>query len=79
MINGAGAYLYIGDRDDKKFSNKKFKEMCYEDEEFYDILTDTAIKVLKEMISYNNGLSDSLESKPVRRLTTSAILNKLDS
>lgn len=80
MINGAGAYLYIGDRDDKKFSNKKFKEMCYEDEEFYNILVDTAIKVLKEMISYNNGLSDDPNtSKPVRRLTTSAILNKLDS
>lgn len=51
-VNGAGAFLYINDRSDKKFSNKKFKEMLYEDEEFYNIVYSEAINILKEMISY---------------------------
>ena len=75
-INGAGAYLYIDDRDDKKFSNKKFKELCMEDDEFYDILVEKSIEVLKDMVSYNNGFENV---KPVRRLTSSIVLSKLNS
>ena len=75
-INGAGAYLYIDDRDDKKFSSKKFKELCMEDDEFYDILVDKSIEVLRDMVSYNNGFENV---KPVRRLTSNIVLSKLNS
>lgn len=75
-INGAGAYLYIDDRDDKKFSNKKFKELCMEDDEFYDILVDKSIEVLRDMVSYNNGFENV---KPVRRITSNIVLSKLNS
>ena len=46
-VNGAGAYLYIGEHSDKKFSQKKFKEKLREDPEFYKIFMEASMKVLK--------------------------------
>ena len=47
-IGGAGAYLYIGDRSDKKFAQKNFKEKLKTDPEFKQIFNET---VLNEMIT----------------------------
>lgn len=47
-INGAGAYLYIGDRSDIKFSQKTFKEKLHESSELRDIFMKEVIALLKE-------------------------------
>lgn len=71
-INGAGAYLYIGDRDDIKFSQKSFKEKLREDPELRQIFINEVISVLKEeldsndkdeeVISRDNSLTDDILS-----------------
>ena len=50
-INGAGAYLYIGDRSDIKFSQKKFKEKLRENEEFRKIFMEACFEVLQTLIN----------------------------
>lgn len=47
-INGAGAYLYIGDRSDIKFSQKNFKEKIQENPELRQIFIEEVISLLKE-------------------------------
>lgn len=47
-INGAGAYLYIGDRDDIKFSQKTFKDKLKELPELREIFIKEVIALLKE-------------------------------
>lgn len=49
-INGAGAFLYIGDRSDFKFSQKKFKEKLSENQEFKQIFMDEVKDVLSQII-----------------------------
>lgn len=49
-INGAGAYLYIGDHSDHKFSQKNIlKEL--KDPEFAKIFMDASFEVLETLIS----------------------------
>ncbi len=45
-VNGAGAYLYIGDRNDIKFSQKAFKEKLKSDPELQEIFMKEVISVL---------------------------------
>ena len=66
-INGAGAYLYIGDHDDKKFSQKNLKQKLAEDPEFAQIFISEAVEVLKGMVSedvrseaHSYGISNSI-------------------
>ena len=66
-INGAGAYLYIGNHDDKKFSQKNLKQKLVEDPEFAQIFISEAVEVLKGMVSedvrseaHSYGLSNSI-------------------
>ena len=51
LVNGAGAYLYFGDRSDMKFSQKQFKKKLHEDEEFKKVFMEYAISALEELIS----------------------------
>lgn len=51
MIRGAGAYFYIGDRSDYKFSQKSLKEKLRESPEFRDIFTTAALNILKEKLA----------------------------
>lgn len=50
LINGAGAYLYIGDRSDLKFSQKNFKQKLIESSEFAQLFISTCMEVLKKDI-----------------------------
>lgn len=49
-VNGAGAYLYIGDRDDMKFAQKNFKTKLRESEEFRNVFMSEVANCLKEII-----------------------------
>ena len=46
-VNGAGAFLYIGDRSDMKFAQKNLKDKLAENEEFRMVFMQEAINVLK--------------------------------
>ena len=50
-INGAGAYLYIGDHSNKKFAQKNFKSKLYEDPDFRNIFIDECITVLHNSLN----------------------------
>lgn len=56
FVNGAGAYLYIGDRSDKKFAQRNLKTKLKEDLEFREIFVETAYEMLSTLI---NKPSDS--------------------
>lgn len=70
LVNGAGAYLYIGDRSDIKFSQKQFKKKLREDTEFQKIVTSYTIEALQSIIYdageveeyHNDGSFDITES-----------------
>ena len=61
-INGAGAYLYIGDRSDIKFSQKMFKTKLSESPELQEIFAEYCMKALSELI--NDSGEDEMEDKP---------------
>ena len=50
-INGAGAYLYIGDRSDIKFAQKNFKTKLIENEELQQVFAEYSMKALTELIN----------------------------
>lgn len=50
-INGAGAYLYIGDHSDMKFSQKNLKEKLHTDPEFAKVFINEAIETLKTLVT----------------------------
>ena len=49
-INGAGAYLYIGDRSDIKFRQSEIKEKLLTNKEFAQIFSEACMDCLKELI-----------------------------
>lgn len=49
-LNGAGAYLYLSDRNDIKFSQKNFKQKLLENKELQQLFMDEVIHVLKSML-----------------------------
>ena len=51
-VNGAGAYLYFGDRDDKKFSQKQFKNKLITDPEFLEIFETECVAFLYNELTY---------------------------
>ena len=51
LINGAGAYLYLGDRNDIKFSQKQFKEKLNTNMEFRAIFNSVVLEEMKTMLS----------------------------
>lgn len=54
LVNGAGAYLYLKDRNDIKFSQKQFKNKLGEDAEFRKLFMEVALEALEELI-YDPG------------------------
>ena len=50
-INGAGAYLYIGDRSDIKFAQKNFKEKLNENPELQQVFLEECYKALMTLIN----------------------------
>lgn len=50
MINGAGAYLYLKDRSDMKFSQKQFKTKLVESEEFRQLFMEVSLEALQQLI-----------------------------
>ena len=54
LVNGAGAYLYLKDRNDIKFSQKQFKNKLVEVEEFRKLFMEVALEALEELI-YDPG------------------------
>lgn len=50
LVNGAGAYLYLKDRSDMKFSQKQFKDKLVKDEEFRKVFMEVALEALNELI-----------------------------
>ena len=48
-VNGAGAFLYIGDRSDMKFAQKNLKEKLAENDEFRQVFMQEALDVLKSI------------------------------
>lgn len=63
-INGAGAYLYIGDHSDKKFRQSELKEKLATDEEFASIFINEAISVLKEKVNDSPDFLDDINAHP---------------
>lgn len=51
LVNGAGAFLYFGDRSDMKFAQKNFKTKLRTDPEFRKLVMETAIPALRELIT----------------------------
>lgn len=68
LINGAGAYLYVGDRADHKFSQKEFKRKLMNEEEFRNIVSAAVIPILQQLVYDvqqepllgNSGVSQSI-------------------
>ena len=54
-VNGAGAYLYIGDKSDIKFSQKNFKEKLRESPELRKAFIDEAMDMLKQELEDNSN------------------------
>lgn len=71
-VNGAGAYLYLADRDDKKFSQKQFKHKLATDQDFLNIFIEECYKYLYDELSYLEDISKLQVSS-----TTSSILDRV--
>ena len=61
-INGAGAYLYIGDHDEKKFRQSELKEKLATDPEFAQIFMDEAIDCLKSKVNDTPDFLDDINA-----------------
>ena len=75
MVNGAGAYLYLGDRSDMKFSQKQFKAKLQENEEFQKVFLETALQALQTIINDPGEPEEYKESN--RYSATDAILSAI--
>lgn len=58
LVNGAGIGLYLGDRSDLKFSQKKLKEKLRTKEEFRKVFVSYCIQELQSLI-YDPGANDT--------------------
>lgn len=58
-VKGAGAYLYLGDRDDMKFSQRQFKDKLSENEEFRKLFVSEVQEVLKSIVESGPELVES--------------------
>lgn len=60
-VGGAGAYLYIGDRSDIKFSQKAFKEKLNSDPELQEIFMKEVIDVLTSQLDSGDKTDQNME------------------
>lgn len=73
-VNGAGAYLYLGDRSDKKFSQKNFKELLNTDPEFVEVFIEEVINHLQGELAEYERLKNLPKSK-----ATNMIIDRIRS
>lgn len=71
-VKGAGAYLYFGDRDDKKFSQKQFKSKLINDPEFLNIFETECVTFLYNELAQLEEAT-KLQSSPA----TMSIMDKI--
>ena len=64
-INGAGAYLYIGDRSDMKFSQKAFKQKLNDNVELQDVFMKEVIDVLTTQLDNADIEQDSVNNTDI--------------
>lgn len=74
MINGAGAYLYIGEHSDMKFSQKGLKDKLRNEPEFRSMFIHEAMIMLKALLD-KNDIEDSVTT--VDNYSISNEINKL--
>lgn len=72
-VNGAGAYLYFGDRSDIKFAQKNFKQKLQENPELQEVFITEAYKALMTLI--NDPGEDEEYSNKFN--LTNALMNKM--
>ena len=75
-INGAGSFLYIGDRSDIKFSQRKFKETLYSNADLQKVFADTCYEVLKTLLAPVDELGYMEEEDVAQFNISAAIMNK---
>lgn len=73
-VNGAGAYLYFGDRNDMKFSQKNFKDKLSSDPDFMNLFAEIVFEYLRGELKE----LERLKSMPISE-TTNLIMEKLNS
>ena len=73
LINGAGIGLYIGDRNDLKFSQKNLKNKLQTNEEFRNVFMEYCIRELQTLI--HDPMSETTEDTFD---ITSAILGQIN-
>lgn len=74
-VNGAGAYLYFGDRSDYKFSQRTFKEKLVNDPDFCNIFVEEVITYLRNYLKEIEYMK-SLNCRPT---ATNMIIDKIMS
>lgn len=78
-VNGAGAYLYIGDRSDLKFSQKNFKEKLHESPELRQVFINECVSMLKaeldehDMKEEQSAYDYSISSDILSEVNTTAL------
>jgi RecA/RadA recombinase len=72
-VNGAGAYLYFGDRSDYKFSQKNFKAKLSEDQDFLNIFISEVVTCLQSELAEFERLKSMPQSK-----ATSMVINQVN-
>lgn len=77
-INGAGAYLYIGDRSDIKFSQKEFKNKLRSNPELRTAFINEVMSMLKEELD-RDDLAPSEESQAYDYSLSNDILSQLNN
>lgn len=76
-VNGAGAYFYIGDHTEFKFSQKNFKEKL-KDPTFADIFMNEVVSVLTEQLT-SEKVDENTEELAVMSNVSNDILNKINT
>lgn len=75
-VNGAGAYMYFGDRSDIKFSQKQFKDKLQVNKELQDVFVAIAMQCLNDMLS-NKAISEEAEAGEEMFDVTSSLLGQI--
>lgn len=76
LVNGAGAYLYFGDRSDIKFSQKQFKEKLQSNPDLQEAFAEAAKEALMTLI--NKPAEVDMEDTP-KYSTTANILSSMNN
>lgn len=77
-VNGAGAFLYLGDRSDMKFAQKNFKQKLRELPELREVFMEEVMKVLSTIIPDSYQEPDPELVEPQEDLGSS-ILSKMNN